>query len=325
MGDIITGTPANLTYDHELVRQAWIIVWAIASGALVVVLGWMGLTLIVAEHLGRPQAGWREMVPRLVLGLVAAATSLWWCSLVIDVADAVSGFIAASLEITPGDLLRSSIGTLITAVTAGSVGMALLLSFLYLLYGFYVLYVLVQMLVRLALIDVLLALAPVALGLWILPHTAGWGKHWLRLFMTTVFQQAVQLIALAFGFLADFADIAPFEPVRDLVWKLLMSLAFVYLTTRIPSLMGNPGTFDAWLHTMYFGMSLPGSIVRSARSIGSVVGGVTGGGPGGAGLGAVAAGTGIAAGATAALRSMADVSTPSYSGGEGAAPRSSGE
>ena len=327
MGDIITGTPANLTYDHELVRQAWIIVWAIASGALVVVLGWMGLTLIVAEHLGRPQAGWREMVPRLVLGLVAAATSLWWCSLVIDTADAVSGFIAASLEITPGDLLRSSIGTLITAVTAGSVGMALLLSFLYLLYGFYVLYVLVQMLVRLALIDVLLALAPVALGLWILPHTAGWGKHWLRLFMTTVFQQAVQLIALAlaFGFLADFADIAPFEPVRDLVWKLLMSPAFVYLTTRIPSLMGNPGTFDAWLHTMYFGMSLPGSIVRSARSIGSVVGGVTGGGPGGVGVGAVAAGTGIAAGATAALRSMADVSTPSYSGGEGAAPRSSGE
>ena len=39
-------------------------------------------------------------------------------------------------------------------------------------------------------------------------------------------------LALAFGFLADFADIAPFEPVRDLVWKLLMSLAFVYLTTR---------------------------------------------------------------------------------------------
>ena len=283
--------------------------------------------MIVAEHLGRPQAGWRELVPRLALGLVAAATSLWWCSLVIDVADAVSGFIAATLEITPGDLLRSSINTLLTAVTAGSVGMALLLAFLYLVYGFYVLYVLVQMLVRLALIDLLLALAPIALGLWILPHTAGWGRHWLKLFMTTVFQQAVQLIALAlaFGFLADFADIGEFEPVRDLVWKLLMSLAFVYLTTRVPSLMGNPGTFDAWLHTMYFGMSLPGSVVRSAKSIGTVVGG---------GWEAVlrarawersVAGTGIAAGATAAIRSMADVSTPSYAAGEGAAPRSSSE
>ena len=205
----------------------------------------------------------------------------------IDVADAVSGFIAGVFGLAPGELLRSSIGTLLTAVTAGSVGMALLLAFLYLLYGFFVLYVLVQMLVRLALIDLLLALAPIALGLWILPHTAGWGRHWLKLFMTTVFQQAVQLIALAlaFGFLADFADIGAFEPVQDLVWKLLISLAFVYLTTRVPSLMGNPGTFDAWLHTLYFGMSLPGSIVRSARSIGTVAGGLTGGGPAGAGCG----------------------------------------
>ena len=69
---------------------------AIASGALVVILGWMGLSLIVSEHLGRQQSGWREMVPRLVLGLVAAASSLWWCALVLDVADAVSGFVAAS-------------------------------------------------------------------------------------------------------------------------------------------------------------------------------------------------------------------------------------
>ncbi len=317
MGDFITGTPASLIYQHELVRQVWTIAWAIASGALVVIIGWIGLNFIVADHLGRPHAGWREMVPRLALGLVAAATSLWWCALVIDVADAVSGFIAATLEITPGDLLRSSLGTLVTAVSAGSVGMALLLAFLYLAYGFFVLYVLVQFVVRLALIDLLLALAPIALGLWILPHTSGWGRHWLRLFMTTVFQQAVQLIALAFAF-GFLADIAPFEPVRDLVWKLLLSLAFVYLTTRVPSLMGNPGTFDAWLHTLYFGMSLPGSIVRS---IGTTVGGAMGGGPGGAGV----AGTGIAAGAISAVRSMADVSTPSYASGEGATPRSSGE
>ena len=153
------------------------------SGALVVILGWMGLSFIVAEHLGTRQAGWREMVPRLVLGLVAAASSLWWCALVLDVADAVSGFIAVSLDVTPGDLLRSTLRTLMTGVQAGSVGMALLLAVLYLVYGFFVLYVIVQMVLRLALIDILLALAPIALGLWILPHTAGWGRHWLRLFM----------------------------------------------------------------------------------------------------------------------------------------------
>ena len=77
------------------------VVWAVTSAALVVILGWMGLTLVISEHLGRSQAGWREMVPRLVLGLVAAASSLWWCALVLDVADAVSGFIAVSLERHP--------------------------------------------------------------------------------------------------------------------------------------------------------------------------------------------------------------------------------
>ena len=128
MADIITGTPPDLTYGHHLVQQAWMVVWAITSAALVVILGWMGLSFIISEHLGRSHAGWREMVPRLVLGLVAAASSLWWCALVIDVADAVSGFIAFSLGVTPGDMLRSTLSTLMTAVQAGSVGMALLLA-----------------------------------------------------------------------------------------------------------------------------------------------------------------------------------------------------
>ncbi len=322
MSDILTGTPPELTYANDLVRQAWLAVWAITSGALVVILGWMGLNLVVADHLGRQQAGWREMVPRLFLGLVAAASSLWWCALVIDVADAVSGFIAASLGVTPGDLLRSTLGTLLTAVLAGSEGMGLLLALLYLVYGFFVLYVLVQMILRLALIDILLALAPIALGLWILPHTAGWGRQWLKLFMTTVFQQAIQLIALAlgFGFLNQFASIAAFEPVQDLVWKLLMSLSFVYMATRVPSMMGNQGTFDAWLHTLYFGMNLPGSMVRSARTIGLIAGGAAGG-PGGMAVGAMAAGAGLSA-AASGIRSMADMATSSGGGG---APRSSGE
>ncbi len=75
MSDILTGTPPELTYLHPLVGQAWRVVWAVTSGALVVILGWIGLTLIVQEHVGGGRAGWREMVPRLVLGLVGAASS----------------------------------------------------------------------------------------------------------------------------------------------------------------------------------------------------------------------------------------------------------
>ena len=223
-------------------------------------------------------------------------------------------------------MLRSTLSTLMTAVQAGSVGMALLLAVLYLVYGFFVLYVIVQMILRLALIDILLALAPIALGLWILPHTAGWGRQWLRLFMTTVFQQAVQLIALAlgFGFLKEFAAIAAFEPVQDLIWKLLMSLAFIYMATKVPSMLGNHGTFDSWLSMLYFGMNLPSSLMRSARTIGLVAGGAAGG-PGGMAVGAMAASAGLSS-AASGLSSAASMATPSGGGGDGGeAPRSSGE
>ena len=245
MGDILTGTPPDLTYLHPFVREAWMVVWAVTSSALVVILGWMGLSFIVQEHLGHHQSGWREMAPRLVLGLTAAASSLWWCALVIDVAHAVSQFIAASLEVTPGDLLRAPLEPLLTAVQAANTGLAVFIALLYLVFGFFVLYLLVQMILRLALIDILLCLAPIALGLWILPHTAGWGKHWLRLFMTTVFQQAIQLIAvaLAFAFLEEFADITGGEAAQDLVWMLLMAIAFMYLAGRVPSMLGHHGTF----------------------------------------------------------------------------------
>ncbi len=327
MSDILTGTPPGLTYEHELVRQAWSVVWVIAGGSLAAILGWIGLTFIVGEHLGIKQAGWREMVPRLLLGLVAAVSSLWWCALVIDVADAVSGFIAVFLEVRPGDLLRAPLNTFLVTVNVGSVGMGLLVALLYLVYGFFVLYVLVQMVLRLALIDILLVLAPVALGLWILPHTAGWGRHWLKLFMTTVFQQAVQLVALAlgFGFLEEVAAIQAYEPVQDLVWKLLLSVAFVYMATRVPSLLGNVGTFDAWVSTLYFGLNLPGTMIRSAKTIGMVAGGV-GGGPAGMAAGA-AASAGLST-AASGIRSMAEMATPSAgtsSGAGGATPRSSSE
>ena len=260
-----------------------------------------------------------------MLGLTAAACSLWWCALGIDVAHAVSQFIAAELNVTPGDLLRAPLDPLLTAVEAANTGLAVFIALLYLVFGFFVLYLLVQMILRLALIDILLCLAPIALGLWILPHTAGWGKHWLRLFMTAVFQQAVQLIAvaLAFAFLEEFAGITGGEAAQDLVWMLLMAIAFIYLAGRIPSMLGHHGTFDAWLHTLYFGMSLPGGMVRSGRALGLLAGGAAGG-P--AGVAAAIAATGAASAATStaagAVNSAAQNATsPAQSG---PTPRSQG-
>ena len=323
MSDIITGTPADLTYGHLLVQEAWLAVWVVTSAALAFIIGWIGLSLITQEPLGARQAGWRELIPRLVLGVVAAAASLWWCALVIDVAHAVSGFIAVTLDVTPSDLLRAPVETLLTAVEGGSVGLALLLALIYLIYAFFCLYLLVQMVLRLALIDLLLVLAPAAMGLWILPHSSGWSRHWLRLFVTTVFQQAVQLIALALGigFLSELAPIGLFEPARDLIWKLLMSLAFIYLATRVPSMLGNSSPFDAWLQTLWFGLSLPATMVRSVASVAAI-----GAGGAAAGKSLSSGGAGGSSGVGGATRSAAELSTP-QGGSEpsGRGPRSQNE
>ena len=107
------------------------------------------------------------------------------------------------------------------------------------------------------------------------------------------------------------------------MWKLLMAIAFMYLAGRVPSMLGHHGTFDAWLHTLYFGMSLPGSMMRSARSLGLIAGGAAGG-P--AGMAAARAATGVARAAATtaagAVNSAAQSSTaPAQSG---PTPRSQG-
>ena len=320
MSDIITGTPAGLTYEHALVQQAWLAVWIITSAALALIIGWIGLSLILEEPLGGRGSSWRELIPRLLLGLVAAAASLWWCALVIDLAHAVSGFIAATLDVTPADLLLAPVNTLLTAVKSGSVGIALLLAFIYLIYAVFCFYLLLQMVLRLALIDLLLALAPAAMGLWILPQTSGWSRQWLRMFATTVAQQAVQLIALALGigFLAELAEIGPFEPARDLVWKLLMAVGFIYLATRVPSMLGNGNTFDSWLSTLYFAFSLPTNMARSAASFVAMAG---------SGSAARSAATAHASAATATSAATTPTSGSTGTGtteSSGRAPRSQG-
>ena len=102
-----------------------------------------------------------------------------------------------------------------------------------------------------------------------------------------------------------------------------MSLAFVYMATRVPAMLGNSGTFDSWLSMLYFGMNLPASMVRSAKTIGLMAGAA--GGPGGMAVGAMTASAGLSA-AASGLSSAASMATPSVGGNGGRqSPRSASE
>jgi hypothetical protein len=94
---------------------------------------------------------------------------------------------------------------------------------------------LLQMLTRLAWIDVLLIVSPLAAACWVLPQTQGWAQSWNEQFTGAVFTQFVQVVALKLGGLLLAAVLRP-EP--DLSWlSFLMGAATLWLTWRIPGLM----------------------------------------------------------------------------------------
>jgi hypothetical protein len=101
------------------------------------------------------------------------------------------------------------------------------------------------MLMRLALIDVLLVIAPLALVCWILPQTMDYARIWLSTFFGTVFVQAVQVVVLQLGAdlilhlpsLAPGGGSSPIDSGRVWLMTLLLGVAVLQLARRIPRLM----------------------------------------------------------------------------------------
>ena len=102
---LLTGTPPELTYERGIVRIGWsALLNVMMSAFLALVIAWIGLSQIVRSFIGGAARRWLtggRRVPRLILALIAALTSYWWCSLLIDVADGVSRYIAAAMRVTP--------------------------------------------------------------------------------------------------------------------------------------------------------------------------------------------------------------------------------
>jgi hypothetical protein len=120
-----------------------------------------------------------------------------------------------------------------------------------------------QQLMRLALVDALIILAPLAAVCWILPQTNGWGRLWGTLFIGTVFAQAVQVLTLRLGF--NLTTDMPPAMASGLIQPLL-GIAVLALTLKIPGLMrggGGGGNFIAGL----VGTATGAVVAGGARSL----------------------------------------------------------
>jgi hypothetical protein len=231
--NVINQTPPGLSYDNEAVTRLWGTLRTIANAGLAVVTVWGGVNLMVKPQMRAPYHGALELLPRLLLSAILINTSLAWGQFVIDLNNALCQAIGpASLPAWSTLLTASGGGALLNVIAVG----------VYLLMG---LLLLAQMLMRLALVDALLVVAPLALLCWVLPQTYSWARLWFNTFFGTVFVQAIQVLVLQLGsqlikslpalLLTQGTD--PVDAGRLWLVTLLLAVAVLQLARKIPRLM----------------------------------------------------------------------------------------
>lgn len=221
--NFIWQTPPAGSYASSTVRTLWGVVQAIANAALALVALWGGFNLIVRDQIGSPYHEAMELFPRLVLGALLANTSLSWGQLAID---ANNGLCQAIGQTSLPAWDRADGGTQVLVDVVAS-----------LIYLITSLLLLIQMLMRLALIDVLLVVSPVALLCWVLPQTQSWARLWSSLFFAGVFTQFVQVVVMKLGG-SLLTDVVPVAPDASLL-SFFLGIAVLALTLKIPGLMRN--------------------------------------------------------------------------------------
>ncbi len=301
---LLTGTPPELTYERGIVRIGWSVIFNITLVVVVLVIAWIGFTQILRVFLGgRGLADWRETIPRLILAVLGAMLSYWFCAICIDVADGVSRYIAGAMRITPADItlvmgqalmaallknVQTSWLAAVPIVGLGAVavkvavvgGLVLLLK----IFAISVLLVIAQFVMRIGLLCLLIVTSPLGMLMWALPETAGWGRRWVSLFFTTLFQHGLQLICFAtalwfirlatpIGIVADTGSVSgALEAVlpTKMAYTLILGTILMIVTFKIPSLLGQGGLQESFISTISMA-------ALGARALGFVAGGAGGG------------------------------------------------
>lgn len=219
--NFVTRTPPAGTYESTTVRTLWDFSRALANAGLAVIVMWGGFNVVLKEHSRTPYDGVMSMLPRVILAALALNLTLELARVCVDLNNAfgsgvgnvaLPGYDQAGVE-------QQGVALVFVAVAYGVV--ALLLVF--------------QMLMRLALIDVLIVLAPVMVVMWVLPQTQSWARWWAHLFPVTVFQQAVQVVALRLG-TALMVELTPGSASNALL-TLFLGIAVCWITLKIPALL----------------------------------------------------------------------------------------
>ncbi|MEV1333963.1 hypothetical protein AB0J20_30820 [Micromonospora costi] len=180
----------------------------------------------------------KDLIPRLIVGFVAAHFSQLWCGMLIDLANALTG----ALTSPEGD----SDGALRAVRTHVAAGQDEIAALLFVVCAAIIAVLLagtaVSLIVRFAIVLVLTAFAPLALACHALPHTDPVARLWWRSYTGVLAVPVVQGFTLYAGqwMLTDPQHLLPVlglpvEPGG--VLNLFVVMVMLWTTLRVPALM----------------------------------------------------------------------------------------
>jgi hypothetical protein len=218
--NFLTRTPPAGTYANATVISLWRYTRDVASLGFVVILVVSGYSIMLGHATGTPVADALRTLRDAVLGLLLANTSLWWAALAIDLGNRLVGGVGAV-----------AIPDVASQGFAGRALETILLGIVYLIMG---ILLVLQMLMRLALLDILLIVAPLAVLAGVLPAGRHWTRLWTDLFVGTLLTQFVQILVLRLG-TGLLTQLVP--TLADSVLTFLAGIAVLWLVLKVPGLL----------------------------------------------------------------------------------------
>jgi hypothetical protein len=199
--------------------------------------------LVMGRDTIQSQSGPGELIPRLIIGLIAANFAMPMCSTAIQLANAFTAALTGQDITAPGSMQQlraTTIAALHNQTGSNPVGFLLILIGLLIagLSGVLV----VQWIARVGLLTITVSIAPIAVALHGTPQTEGAAKLWWRVLLGTlgtVILQAVALHTTLTIFLNPQANLPllglPDEP--NAVMNLLIVVCLLWGVIKIPALM----------------------------------------------------------------------------------------
>lgn len=228
--NIVTATPAALTSENATVQTLF--AWSVGIVDVALLLG-----IIVAGYsiMANGVAYYENMrtLPALALAAVAANFALSFVAAFIDFNNQLCAAIVHLVQITVlTDLLQSLFSGSLLQTNLLAYVLGILFAILLLLLGF-------QMCVRIAWFDVQLVFLPWMLLFCGSAATQHLGRAGLLSFFTTLYVQAVQVMALGLGGMLISAISAGLPASIDPVIQFVVGIAVLYLVLRLPTMLGS--------------------------------------------------------------------------------------